>query len=58
LLDARQAAQPGAPTEVLRVIGLLNVFEVYQDCNVVLASFEPPGERTKIGLAGGPDRAA
>ncbi|HYY68164.1 MAG TPA: STAS domain-containing protein [Terriglobales bacterium] len=28
------------PTEVLRVVGLLNVFEVYHDRNAVLASFD------------------
>jgi anti-sigma B factor antagonist len=28
------------PAEVLRVVGLLNVFEVYQDLNVLLASFD------------------
>ena len=28
------------PAEVLRVVGLLTVFEVYDDRNAVLASFE------------------
>lgn len=46
------------PAEVLRVVGLLTVFEVYHDRNAVLASFKPPDQQTKTGLAGDPDRAA
>jgi len=46
------------PAEVLRVVGLLRVFEVYQDRNTVLASFDRPPRQTKTGLAGDPDRAA
>jgi len=46
------------PGEVLRVVGLLRVFEVYHDRNAVLASFEPSPQQTKTGLAGGPERAA
>jgi anti-sigma B factor antagonist len=44
------------PAEVLRVLGLLAVFEVYQDRDRVLASFgRSYGEP---GFAGDPDRAA
>ena len=46
------------PGEVLRVVGLLRVFEVYHDRNAVLASFEPSPQQTQTGLAGGPERAA
>ncbi|HVP53041.1 MAG TPA: STAS domain-containing protein [Terriglobales bacterium] len=47
-----------APLEVLRVVGLLTVFEVYNDRNSVLASFEPPPQQTEAGPAGDPERAA
>lgn len=43
------------PAEVLRVVGLLRVFEVYQDRNAVLASFDRPPQQTTTGLAGDPD---
>jgi len=46
------------PTEVLRVVGLLSVFEVYHDRNAVLASFERSPRQTNTGSAGDPDRAA
>jgi len=46
-----------APAEVLRVVGLLPVFEVYHDLNAVLASFEQPPQ-TEPGLAGDPECAA
>ncbi|MFZ3211553.1 MAG: STAS domain-containing protein [Terriglobales bacterium] len=46
------------PAEVLRVVRLLSVFEVYHDRNAVLASFEPSPQQTKTGFAGGPERAA
>jgi anti-sigma B factor antagonist len=46
------------PGEVLRVVGLLRVFEVYHDRNAVLASFEGSPQQTKTGFAGDPDRAA
>jgi len=46
------------PAEVLRVVGLLEVFEVYYDRNAVLASFEPSPQQTKTGFGGGPERAA
>ena len=46
------------PAEVLRVVSLLSVFEVYHDLNAVLASFEPPPQQTNPGLAGDPERAA
>ena len=45
--------------EVLRVVGLLAVFEVYDDRNAVLASFEQSSpQETKGRVAGGPERAA
>jgi anti-sigma B factor antagonist len=43
------------PAEVLRVVGLLKVFEVYQDRNAVLASFDQPPQQNR---AGDPNRAA
>jgi anti-sigma B factor antagonist len=43
------------PSEVLRVVGLLRVFEVYHDRDAALASFEPPLRRA---AAGNPDCAA
>ncbi len=46
------------PGEVLRVVGLLRVFEDYHDRNAVLASYEPSPQHTKTGVAGDPDRAA
>ena len=46
------------PAEVLSVVGLLRVFEVYHDRNAVLASFERPTQETKTGPAGDPERAA
>lgn len=46
------------PAEVLRVVGLLSVFEVYRERNAVLASFDRPLRQIKTGLGGGPDRAA
>jgi anti-sigma B factor antagonist len=50
---------PGrTPAEVLRVVGLLRVFEVYHDRNAVLASFERSPQQTKTGFAGDPDCAA
>jgi len=45
------------PAEVLRVVHLLDLFEVYHDRNAVLASFEGP-KPAEGGLAGGPERAA
>jgi len=44
------------PAEVLRVVHLLGLFEVYHDCNAALASFERPNQPTQV--AGGPERAA
>lgn len=44
------------PAEVLRVVHLLALFEVYHDRNAVLASFEPPAHAA--GAAGGPECAA
>jgi len=44
------------PAEVLRVVHLLDLFEVYHDRNAVLASFEAPVQPT--GRVGGPERAA
>ena len=40
------------PAEMLRVVGLLNVFEVYQDRNAVLASFDPPPQARRLIHAG------
>ena len=46
------------PAEVLRVVGLLSVFEVYKDRNALLASFDRSPQPTKNMFAGDPDRAA
>jgi anti-sigma B factor antagonist len=46
------------PAEVLRVVGLLSVFEVYQDRNALLASFDRHPEQTKTALTRDPERAA
>jgi len=43
------------PAEVLGVVHLLGLFEVYHDRNAVLASFEPPAA---AGVGGGPGCAA
>lgn len=43
------------PAEVLRVVGLLRVFEVYHDRNTALASFGPSRQQA---AAGNPDCAA
>ena len=45
------------PAAVLRVVGLLSVFEVYQDRNALLASFDRPPQ-TRSAFSGYPDRAA
>ena len=39
-VDAMRAQLAHTPAEVLRVVRLLDVFEVYYDRNAVLASFE------------------
>ena len=46
------------PAEVLRVVGLLAVFEVYDDRDQVLASFGPSSQEAGTGFAGDPDCAA
>lgn len=46
------------PAEVLRVVGLLSVFEVYQDRNALLTSFDRSAQQLKTGFAGDPRRAA
>jgi len=43
------------PAEVLRVVGLLRVFEVYHDRNAALASFGPTNQQVATG---NPDCAA